>query len=283
MILRAPRSVPAPLLAIAAICSVQFGNALVGSLFGSVGPFGAAALRIGFAAAILLALVRPSVRKWNARTWLGVVLLGLGMGGMNVCIYLAIDEIPLGIAITIELMGPLAVGAAGIRRPFDAAWVLLALGGIVLLGFDSSGALTLRGVLFAASAAAFWALYIVASARVSGRVRGIDGLAVAVAVGALAVVPLGAFDAVRAVAADPVLIAVFAGAALLTSVIPYALEFVALKRMTTRVFGVLSSLGPAVAALAGLLVLHQRLEPQHLIAILLVVLASAGVVATSRA
>src|SRR5690606_36148907 len=128
-----PPRIPASLLAVAAIFSVQFGNAFVGSLFESVGPLGAAALRVGFAAVILIVLVRPRVRGWNARTWLGVVLLGIGMGGMNVFIYLAIAEIPLGLAVTIELMGPLAVAAAGIRRAVDAAWVLLALGGILLL------------------------------------------------------------------------------------------------------------------------------------------------------
>lgn len=194
-----PRRVPASLLAVAAIFSVQFGNALVGSLFDRVGPLGAAALRLGLAALILLIVVRPRVRDWGARTWLGVVLLGLGMGGMNVFIYLAIDRIPIGIAVTIELMGPLAVAAAGIRRLVDAGWVLLAIGGILLLGLDGSGAVNLVGAACAAVAAAFWALYILASARLGTRVRGVDGLVAAMVVAALVVVPVGAADAAVAV------------------------------------------------------------------------------------
>lgn len=277
-----PRRVPASLLAVAAIFSVQFGNALVGSLFDRVGPLGAAALRLGLAALILLIVVRPRVRDWGARTWLGVVLLGLGMGGMNVFIYLAIDRIPIGIAVTIELMGPLAVAAAGIRRLVDAGWVLLAIGGILLLGLDGSGAVNLVGAACAAVAAAFWALYILASARLGARVRGVDGLVAAMVVAALVVVPVGAADAAVAVRQSPSLLLAFVGVALLTSAIPYALEFLALKRMSTRVFGVLSSLGPAVAALAGLVVLHQRLDLGQMLAVLLVVCASAGVVATSR-
>ncbi|MFC6234062.1 DMT family transporter, partial [Leucobacter soli] len=130
------RRAPASLLAVAAIFSVQFGNAVVGSLFDRVGPLGAATLRLGLAALILLVLIRPRTRGWTGRTWLGVVMLGVGMAAMNVCIYLAIEEIPLGIAVTIELMGPLAVAAAGIRRPLDAGWVLLAVGGILLLGLQ---------------------------------------------------------------------------------------------------------------------------------------------------
>lgn len=278
-----PFRIPSSLLAVAAIFSVQFGNALVGSLFAQVGPLGAAALRLGLAALILIAIVRPKVRTWTGRTWLGVALLGIGMAGMNVCIYFAIAEIPLGLAVTIELMGPLAVAAASIRRPVDAAWVVLAVGGILLLGFDTSGAVTLRGALFAAMAAAFWALYIIASARTSAKVRGIDGLVAAVVVAALVVVPFGTADAVAAVRHDPSLLGAFAILALMTSVIAYGLEFLALKRMSARVFGVLSSLGPAVAALAGFAVLHQQLDARQLLAILLVVAASAGVVATSRA
>jgi len=285
--------VPASVLAVAAIFSVQFGNALVGSFFGRIGPLGAASLRLGLAALILLLLVRPKVGGWSRRTWLGVLLLGLGMGGMNVCIYLAIREIPLGIAVTIELMGPLAVAAAAVRRPVDATWILLAIGGILLLGLGggdggSGGAITLSGMLFAAAAAAFWALYILASSRLASgsatgsQMRGIDGLVMAMAVAAVVVVPLGALDAAAAIGADPMLLVAFLGVALLTSVVPYALEFLSLKRMSARVFGVLSSLGPAVAALAGFVVLQQQLDLRQMLAILLVVAASTGVVTTSR-
>lgn len=274
--------VPASALAITGIFSVQFGNAMVGSLFSAVGPFAAAALRLCLSALILLILVRPKVRDWSRRTWLGAVLLGLGLGGMNLFIYLSIQQIPLGIAVTIELMGPLAVAAIGIRRVADALWVLLAVAGVVLLGFDGGAALDPMGVLFAAIAAACWAMYIFCSSMLGPRVRGIDGLVVASAVAALVVVPLGAGEAAGAVVSDPSLLLAFLGLALLTSVVPYTLDFTALKRMSSRVFGVLSSLGPAVAALAGFIVLHQRLEPLQLLAMLLVIIASAGVVAGAR-
>ncbi|MGB3697990.1 MAG: EamA family transporter [Gordonia sp. (in: high G+C Gram-positive bacteria)] len=274
--------IPAGALVVAAVFSVQFGNAIVGSLFDRVGPFGAASLRLGCGALILLALVRPAVRGWPRHTWLGVLLLGLGLGGMNLFIYLAIDRIPLGVAVTIELMGPLAVAAVGSRRLLDAGWVLLAVLGIVMLGVQGGGALDAAGAVFAAVAASCWALYIVASSRLGARVSGVDGLAAAMVVAAMVIAPLGAFQALPAVTADPVLLAAFAGVAVLTSVIPYALEFTALKRMPTRVFGVLSSLGPAVAAVAGLAVLGQSLTALQIGAIALVVVASAGVVMTSR-
>lgn len=277
----APR-IPAPLLAVAAIVSVQFGNAFAGSFFAQVGPLGAAAMRLAFGALILALVVRPRVRSWDARTWAGVVGLGVALGGMNSLIYLAIHEIPLGVAVTVELFGPLAVAVAGIRRWVDAVWVLLALGGVALLGLEAGGTLSVLGLVLAAGAAAFWALYIVMSSRLGSRVRGVDGLAAAMVIAAVLVVPFGVVQASDAAVADPWLLAVFALVALLTSAIPYALEFVALKTMPARVFGVLSSLGPAMAALAGLLVLHQLLAPVQLAAIALVTAASVGVVATSR-
>jgi len=272
---------PPGALVIAAVFSVQFGNAIVGSMFDRVGPFGAAALRLTCGALILAAVVRPRVRSWSPRAWSGVVLLGLGLGGMNLFIYLAIDQIPLGVAVTIELIGPLAVAALGSRRVADAAWVVLALTGIALLGLDDVGGVGLTGAGFAAAAAACWALYIVASSKLGMRVPGVDGLVAAMVVAALVVAPIGAFQAVPAVTADPSLLAAFAGVAVLTSAIPYALEFTALRRMPTRVFGVLSSLGPAVAALAGFVVLRQSIDALQLLAIALVVTASTGVVLTA--
>lgn len=280
---RRPRSVSPVLLAVVAIVSVQFGNALAGSLFDQVGPLGAAALRLLLAASILLAVVRPRVMGWDRGTWLGVGMLGLGLAGMNALIYLAIGSIPIGVAVTIELLGPLAVAVAGTRRARDLLWVALAAVGILLLGLErSSGGLALTGVLAAAGAAVFWALYIVASSRVGPRARGVDALAVAMAVAALLVVPLGAAPAVDAVSAAPALLLAFVGIAVMTSAVPYALEFIALKSMPTRVFGVLSSLGPAVAAVAGLLVLGQLLSGLQLLAIAAVIGACVGAVLSAR-
>lgn len=275
------RDAPHPvMLAVLAIVSVQFGNALAGALFAQVGPLGAAALRLLLAALILLAVIRPRVHGWDRRTWLGVGMLGVGLAGMNALIYIAIGSIPIGVAVTIELLGPLGVAVAGTRRWRDAGWVALAAAGVLLLGLDldGTGGLALIGVLAAAGAAAFWALYIVASARLGPRARGVDALAVAMVVAAALVVPVGAVPAATAVAETPVLLLAFAGIAVMTSALPYALEFIALKSMPTRLFGVLSSLGPAVAALAGLIVLGQALAPLQLVAIAAVVAACVGAV-----
>ncbi len=284
--MRSPAFTHPVVLAVLAIISVQFGNAIAGSFFSEVGPLGAAALRLGFAAVILLAVIRPRVREWDRRTWAGVGMLGLGLAGMNLLIYQAIASIPLGVAVTIELLGPLGVAVAGTRRWRDLGWVALAalgVAGLWLSGRDGDGGSTLAlvGVLAALGAAAFWALYIVASARLGPRARGVDALAVAMVVAAIIVVPLGAAPAGSAIVVEPVLLLIFAGIAVMTSAVPYALEFLALKRMPTRVFGVLSSLGPAVAALAGLLVLGQTLDALQLAAIAAVVIACAGAVATA--
>lgn len=279
---RRPRIGPLP-LALTAIVSVQFGNALAGSTFAEVGALGAASLRLLFAAVILIAVLRPSVRGWTRRVWLGVIALGIGLAGMNSLIYLAIERVPIGVAVAVELIGPLAVAVAGARRARDLLWVGLAAVGVGLFALDSEGAVALVGLLLAAGAAGFWALYIVASSRLGATsVRGVDGLAVAMVVAAVIVVPFGAGSAAAAVVADPGVLAVFAGIALLTSALPYALEFVALKTMPTRLFGVLSSLGPVVAALAGLVVLGQVLSPLQLMAIAVVIAASAGAVRSAQ-
>lgn len=266
-------------LALTAIVSVQFGNALAGSTFAEVGALGAASLRLLFAAVILIAVLRPSVRGWTRRVWVGVVALGIGLAGMNSLIYLAIERVPIGIAVAVELIGPLAVAVAGARRARDLLWVALAAIGVGMLALDSDGAVALLGLALAAGAAGFWALYIVASSRLGATsVRGVDGLAVAMVVAAVLVVPFGAVPATAAVVADSTVLAVFAGIALMTSALPYALEFIALKTMPTRLFGVLSSLGPVVAAVAGLVVLGQVLSPLQLVAMAVIIAASAGAV-----
>lgn len=274
--------VPAPVLAVAAIFSVQFGSAFARLHFAEVGPTGAATLRLAFAAVILLVVVRPRVRRWSRAQWLAAILLGLALAGMNSLIYLALARIPLGVAVTLEFMGPLVVALVQTRRWRDALWAVVALAGVVLLGSGASGSVVIGGVLLAFGAAAFWAGYILASSRVGRLIEGIDGLVVAVVVAALVVSPFGAGDAARAIRQDPGLVLVFVVVAVLTSALPYALEMIALRRLPTRVFGVLSSLGPAVAALAGLVVIHQALDAREIVALVLVSAASVGVTVTRR-
>ncbi|KQO82641.1 MULTISPECIES: DMT family transporter [unclassified Frigoribacterium] len=275
-------AVPAPVLAVAAIVSVQFGAALARTHFDAVGPLGAASLRLALGALILLVVFRPRVRGWDARTWLGVVVLGLALAGMNSLIYLAIDVVPLGVAVTLEFLGPLVVALAQTRRWLDAGWAVLALAGVVVLGSDSSGSIPVVGVVLALGAGAFWACYIVANANLGRRADSLSGLAVSMLVAAVVVVPFGAADASAAVVADPRLLGVFLIVAVATSAVPYALEMVALRRLPTRVFGVLSSLGPALAAFAGLVVLGQALGARELVALALVTAASIGVTVTAR-
>lgn len=271
------RRVPAPVLALGAIVSVQFGSAFARTHFEAVGPTGAATLRLVFAAVLLLIVVRPRIRRWTRRQWGSAVLLGLALAGMNSLIYLSIARIPLGVAVTLEFTGPLVLALVQTRRWRDALWAAVAFVGVVLLGLGSTGSIALAGVALAFGAALFWAAYILASARVGRAIEGIDGLVVAIVVAAIVVSPFGAGPAAAALVADPSLVVVFLIVAVLTSAVPYALELVALRRLPTRIFGVLSSLGPAVAVVAGIVVLGQTLGVREIIAVGLVSVASIGV------
>jgi inner membrane transporter RhtA len=238
-------------------------------------------IRLVFAAAILLALWRPTLSGRSARELAVVAAFGLSLAVMNACFYEAVDRIPLGIAVTIEFVGPLTLAVVLSRRPLDALWVVLAAGGIVLLARGSAGGLDGLGVMFAVIAAAAWAVYILLSAR-TGRTWGSGtGLAVAMAVGAVVMTPLGVVDGGGDLL-DPSLLAQGLAVAILSSAIPYSLELEALRRIPANVFGVLMSLDPAWAALAGFLVLGQDLVPRELVGIACVVVASAGAASTAR-
>lgn len=259
---------------LAAVGSLQFGAALAGTLFDEVGPLGAVLLRLGFGALILGAIVRPRLRGLTGEQRRLAVLFGLTLGVMNASIYLAFDRLGLGIAVTLEFIGPLGVAVAGSRRALDGLWVAMAAAGVVLLSRGGSE-LDPLGVALALLAGACWAAYIVLGTRVGGAFDGATGLALALVVGGLAVAPFGLADGGSALL-DPRLLAVGAAIALLSSVIPYTLELEALRRMPTRVFGVLMSTEPAVAALAGFAVLGQALSGRQVVAVGLVVVASAG-------
>ncbi|WRH26568.1 EamA family transporter [Arthrobacter sp. JZ12] len=262
---------------ITAVLSVQFGAALARTQFDAVGPTGAVLLRLFFGALILLAAVRPRVGSWKREQWAAAAVLGVALAGMNSLIYLAIGIIPIGVAVTLEFTGPLLLALVQTRRLADALWALLAFAGVLLLGADGGGDLPLPGILFALGAGAFWVLYILASARVGKLVPGVGGLAVSMAIGAVLALPFGTTAAAGGVLGSPLVLPVFVAVALLSSALPYALEMLALRRLSTRVFGVLSALGPAMAAVAGLLVLGQTLGARELVALALVTVASVGV------
>lgn len=271
-------------LVIGACVSLQFGAAVAVQLFPVLGPWGVTTLRLGLAAVVLLALVRPRVRAWTWAQWTAVVLFGISMGAMNGAFYAAIDRIPLGVAVSIEFLGPLVLAAILARRWVDGLWVAVALAGMALLAVDSASgdeALDPVGVAFALVAGAFWMAYILTSKRVGALVPGSGGLAVALVVATVVVAPLGAPGAVLAVA-DPALLGLGFLVALLSSVVPYTLELNALRRLPAPVFSILLSLEPAFAALFGWLLLGQESGLLRTLALVLVIAASAGVTLSAR-
>ena len=282
---KAPRrspadAVPPVVLVMAAIGSVQFGAALAATLFDELGPAGTVFLRLLFAAIVLVIAWRPRLAGLARSELRLAVLFGLTLAGMNLAFYLSIDRIPLGIAVTYEFVGPLGVAVAYSRSRLDALWVALAACGILLLSGGGLGGDAL-GAALALLAGAFWAAYILLSARAGQVFPGGSGLAIAMVVGAAVLVPVGVVDAGDALL-DPRLLALGAGVAMLSSAIPYSLELEALRRLPAGVFGVLMSMEPAVAALAGFLVLDQELSELELVAILLVVAASVGATRSSQ-
>jgi inner membrane transporter RhtA len=273
---------PAPVgMVLGAVAAVQFGAGLAVTLFADLGPVGTVLLRVGFAAIVLVIAWRPSVRGRSRREWELAAAFGLSLALMNGLYYLAIDRIPQGVAVTFEFVGPLGVALAASRRGLDVVWALMAAAGVALLGGGLGPSLDALGVVFALGAGAAWAAYILLNTRVGQAFAGGEGLALAMVFGTAVLIVPGVIDAGDSLL-DPDLLALGFGVALLSSVIPYSLELEALRRMPARVFGVLMSLEPALAALAGFLVLGQDVEPVEALAIALVVAASAGAARTAR-
>ena len=270
------------MLVLGAVASVQLGGSLAKGLFDDVGPGGAVLLRVGFAALLLAAIWRPRVRGLTRAEWTLAAAFGLSLAGMNFAFYAALDRLPLGVAVTVEFVGPLAVAVAGSRRVLDLVWVLLAAAGILLLADLSGGGSDALGMALALLAGAFWAAYILLSARVGQSFPGGSGLALAMVLGAAVLLPFGVAEGGSALI-EPGVLAGGAAVALLSSAIPYSLELEALRRLPARVFGVLMSLEPAMAALAGLVVLGELLGAREIVAIALVVVASAGAARTAEA
>ncbi len=267
------------LLVLGAVASVQLGAALAVTLFDEAGPAGTVLLRLALAAVLLVAVWRPWRRPLSPADRRAVLLFGLALAGMNGFYYAALDRIDQGVAVTLEMAGPLTVAVAGSRRPVDLLWVALAAAGVLLL-MGGGGDLDPLGAAFAVTAGGFWGAYILLSARVGRSLRGGSGLALAMVAGALVVAPPG----VAGGGADLLhagVLATGAAVALLSSVIPYSLEMEALRAMPAHAFGVLMSLEPAAAAMAGFAVLGQRLGTAEVAAIGLVVAASAGAARTA--
>ena len=277
---RAAAAVPPPGLLLVSIVSIQLGAAVAVQLFETLGPASTTFLRIALAAVLLLAATRRRFSA-DARRHIGLLaIFGCAIGAMNLCFYGAIDRIPLGVAVAIEFIGPLGVAAVTSRRARDFLWTGLAVAGLVLLTPDIGGELDPVGVALALAAGAGWASFILISPRV-GRDVGGGGLA-------LAMVAAGLFTLPFALAAgglerlDPGLLVGVLAVAILSTALPYALEFEALRRMTARAYGIIVTLEPVVAALVGALILGQALPPTALLAIAFVTAAAIGVTLSDR-
>ncbi|MEV5759677.1 EamA family transporter [Streptomyces tendae] len=266
-------------LVLAGGVSVQFGAALAVSLMPRAGALGVVTLRLAVAAVVMLLVCRPRLRGHSRADWGTVVVFGIAMAGMNGLFYQAVDRIPLGPAVTLEVLGPLALSVFASRRAVNLVWAALALAGVFLLGGGGFDGLDPAGAAFALAAGAMWAAYIVFSARTGRRFPQADGLAMAMAVGALLFLPLGIVESGTKLI-DPLTLALGAGVALLSSVLPYTLELLALRRLPAPTFAILMSLEPAIAAAAGFLILDQALSATQSAAIALVIAASMGAVRT---
>ncbi|WP_414719224.1 EamA family transporter [Streptomyces sp.] len=269
-------------LVVAGALSVQFGAAIAVLLMPRAGALGVVTLRLVLAALVLLVVCRPRLRGHSRADWRTVVAFGAVMAAMNVLFYQAADRIPLGAAVTFEVLGPLVLSVIVSRRLVNLVWAGLALGGVLLLSGGGFDRLDPVGAAFALSAGAMWAAYIVFSARTGRRFPQADGLALAMGVGAVLSLPLGLAESGSKLIV-PSTLGLGLAVALMSSVLPYTLELLALRRLPAPTFAVLMSLEPAIAATAGFLVLHQALSAVDALAIALVIAASMGAVRTQVA
>ena len=275
-------AVPSSVLVFGAVASVQTGASLAKSLFDQVGPGGTVLLRVILAAVVLGAIWRPSLRGHSRHEIALVLAYGVALAGMNYAFYSALDRIPLGVAVTLEFVGPLGVAVAGSRRALDLLWVGLAAAGILLLADLGGGRTDAAGVALALLAGGFWAAYILLAARAGAAFSGGSGLALAMFAASAVLLPFGIAEGGSELL-SPEVLAVGAGVAMLSSAIPYSFELEALRRLPARVFGVLMSLEPGMAALAGFVVLGEVLGAREITAVGLVVVASAGAARSARA
>jgi inner membrane transporter RhtA len=266
--------------AVSAAGSVQLGAALAATLFPLVGPVGTVSLRFTGAALVLVLATRPWRARWTRREVRTVVAFGLVFVTMNLSLYVAISRLPLATAVTLEFLGPLGVAIATAVTWGQRGWAVPAAAGVALIG-GSLRVHDLVGVVAALGAAGAWASYILVSRRMGTSDHGLAGLALATVLGALLTLPLGALTAGTDLLA-PRTLALGLTVGVASSAVPYSLDLLALRRLRTAVFGVLTSLNPALAALAGLVVLGQLPPPRQLVGIALVMCASAGVTLSGR-
>ncbi|MBC8242680.1 MAG: EamA family transporter [Alphaproteobacteria bacterium] len=274
-------SAPPTVLLLLSIVSAHMGAAFAYFLFPLIGPLGTVSLRLVFSAAILVLITRPSMASFRHRQGWMIVLYGLLMAGMNSSFYMAIDRIPLGIAITVAFIGPLGISIAMSRRFLDFIWVALALAGIVLLTPDIGETLDPVGLLLAAIDGICWSGLVLVSPRMAKFAPGNTGLALGMSVAALVMLPIGLSKA-PIIAADPILLLYGFGIALLSTTITFTLEYEALKRLSVRLYGLIISLEPASATIFGAVILGQSVGLKGIAAIACVTLAATGATLTKK-
>lgn len=273
------RAAPAPavLLVVVGLALQEIGASIAVILFPQVGPLGMVMMRLVFSAIVLLLVARPRLRGHGRSAWFAVLAFGAVLALMNGLFYLALARLPLGVTVTIEVLGPLVLSIVASRRASAWLWALLAFAGVLALGGGGWERLDPLGVVFALGAAASWAFYILASARVGREFPRLDGLALAMTAGALLSLPFGIVQAGSALL-RPEVLGLGLAVAVLSSAIPYALELIALRRLAASVFAILMSLSPATASLAGFMILQQHLTWLEGVGIALVIVASIGAV-----
>ena len=269
---------PAVLLS---IVSVQCGAAIAKGLFPALGAAGTASVRIGFSALILLAFVRPRLQELTKEQWKAVLPYGLALGAMNLLFYFALVRIPMGLAVSLEFIGPLSLALAGSRRLVDILWVALAAAGIALIAPWSGEGIDPLGLVFALAAGACWAIYILLSKRAGAQLPGQLAVTVGMLVAALPVLPVGIIEG-SAFSMTPYMLLLGVALAVFSSVLPFSLEMNALRTMPPRTFSILMSMEPVAAALAGWLLLNELLSTQQWLAVIFIVIASSGVALTGR-
>ncbi|OXB00830.1 EamA family transporter [Flavobacterium pectinovorum] len=270
--------IPAVLLA---IISVQCGAAIAKTLFPAIGAAGTASIRIGVSALILLLAYRPNLKAITREQWKIVVPYGLSLGAMNLIFYLAIERIPIGLAVTLEFIGPLLVAIIGSKRLIDYCWILLAAAGIVLIAPWSNERIDPLGVLFALIAGGLWAAYIVLGGKISRIMN--DGQAVSTGMlfAAILILPFGFYENGLA-NLTPKLFGMGVALALLSSAIPFTLEMKALGQLPPRTFSILMSLEPAAASVCAFIFLQENLSFYEILAVVCVVAASVGSTLTAK-
>jgi inner membrane transporter RhtA len=265
-----------------AIISVQSGAAIAKGLFPAIGAAGTASLRIGISAIILLAVYRPNLFKITANQWRVVIPYGLCLGAMNLIFYMSIERIPIGLAVTLEFIGPLLVAVFGSKRFIDYLWVLLAAAGIVLIAPWTNNGINVLGVLLALLAGAFWAFYIVLGGKVSKIMKDGEAVATGMLFASLLIVPFGIMGNGLS-NLTPTFLSLGLALALLSSAIPFTLEMKALGQLPARTFSILMSLEPAAASICALIFLQEYLAVNEIVAVIFVVIASAGSTITAKA